>query len=88
MTRPAIHLPSPHWHRVGQGPCTTGAGEDNGIDHNKNWLRFPCVFILSRSDYLHPHPYEDTAPSSDSLTIQLPYQRSKGVVPTPQLLHV
>jgi hypothetical protein len=23
----------------------TGAGEDNGIDHNDNWLRFPYVFI-------------------------------------------
>jgi hypothetical protein len=33
------------------------AGEDNGIDQNKHWLRFPCVFIIFRSHYLHPHPY-------------------------------
>ena len=35
-----------------------GVGGDHGIDHNdKNWLRFPYVFILSRSHYPHPHPY-------------------------------
>jgi hypothetical protein len=36
----------------------TGAGEDNGVDHNQNWLRFPYVFIFSRSHYLPAHPYE------------------------------
>jgi hypothetical protein len=34
----------------------TAAGEDNGIDHNKNRLRFPYIFIFFRSYYLHPHP--------------------------------
>jgi hypothetical protein len=35
----------------------TGAGEDNGIDHNQNWLRFPYDSTFLRSHYLHPHPY-------------------------------
>jgi hypothetical protein len=35
----------------------TGAGGDNGIVHDKNWLRFPYVFMFSRSHDLHPHPY-------------------------------
>jgi hypothetical protein len=35
----------------------TGAGEDNGIDHSKNWLRFPYDSELFRSHYLHLHPY-------------------------------
>ena len=37
----------------------TCAGGDNGIVHNKNWLRFTYVFIFSRSHDLppHPHPY-------------------------------
>ena len=35
----------------------TGAGEDNGIDHDKNWLRFPYDSTFLRSHYLHPHPY-------------------------------
>jgi hypothetical protein len=34
----------------------TGAGEDNGIDHSKNWLRFPYDSELFRSHYLHLHP--------------------------------
>jgi hypothetical protein len=34
----------------------TGAGEDNGIDHDKNPLRFPYVTEFSRSHDLHPHP--------------------------------
>ena len=33
-----------------------GAGEDNGIDHSKNGLRFLWVIIFSRSHDLHPHP--------------------------------
>jgi hypothetical protein len=32
----------------------TGAGEDHEIDHNKNWLRFPYVFIFDRSHDLSP----------------------------------
>jgi hypothetical protein len=36
----------------------TGAGGDNGIDHNKNWLRFPYASEFSRSHDLHPHPYQ------------------------------
>jgi hypothetical protein len=35
----------------------TGAGGDNGIDHDKNWLTFPYVSICWRSHYLHSHPY-------------------------------
>jgi hypothetical protein len=35
----------------------TGAGEDNGIDHHQNWLRFPYDSTFLRSHYLHPHPY-------------------------------
>jgi hypothetical protein len=35
----------------------TGAGEDNGIDHKKNWLRFPYDSTVLRSHDLHPHPY-------------------------------
>eukprot|EP01047_Picozoa_sp_COSAG01_P000526 COSAG01_NODE_10_length_42970_cov_93.010007_22_plen_178_part_00 len=39
-------------------PSSTGAGDDNGIDHNhKNWLRFPYDSTFWRSHYLHPHPY-------------------------------
>jgi hypothetical protein len=34
----------------------TGAGGDNGKDHNKSWLRFTYVFIFSRSHSLLPHP--------------------------------
>jgi hypothetical protein len=37
-------------------PLSTGAGEDNGIDHDKNLLRFPCDSTFLRSHYLHPHP--------------------------------
>jgi hypothetical protein len=35
----------------------TGAGDDHGIDHNKNWLRFPDDSTFLRSHYLHSHPY-------------------------------
>jgi hypothetical protein len=35
----------------------TGAGEDNGIAQNQNWLRFPYDSTFFRSHYLHPHPY-------------------------------
>jgi hypothetical protein len=38
----------------------TGAGEDNEIDHDKNWLRFPYDSTFVRSHYLHPHPYSIT----------------------------
>eukprot|EP01047_Picozoa_sp_COSAG01_P045634 COSAG01_NODE_4221_length_5227_cov_3.990445_2_plen_151_part_00 len=38
-------------------PTHTGAGEDHGIDHNKNWLIFPNDSTFLRSHYLHPHPY-------------------------------
>eukprot|EP01047_Picozoa_sp_COSAG01_P006986 COSAG01_NODE_258_length_20077_cov_124.162429_8_plen_107_part_00 len=34
----------------------TGAGEDNGIDHNKDRLRFPYDSTFWRSHYLRPHP--------------------------------
>jgi hypothetical protein len=30
---------------------------DNGIDHRKNWLRFPYDSTVWRSHYLHPHPH-------------------------------
>jgi hypothetical protein len=36
-------------------PCAC-AGGDNAIVHDKNWLRFPYMFILLRSHYLLPHP--------------------------------
>eukprot|EP01047_Picozoa_sp_COSAG01_P065619 COSAG01_NODE_8898_length_2622_cov_1.340864_1_plen_217_part_00 len=42
-------------------PCDTCAGGDNGIDHSQNSLRFPNVFIFSRSHCLHPHPYRMAA---------------------------
>jgi hypothetical protein len=48
---PCIHHPSRH----------TGAGEDNGIDHSKNRLRFPYGFMFSRSHDLPPHPYTPPA---------------------------
>eukprot|EP01047_Picozoa_sp_COSAG01_P016156 COSAG01_NODE_821_length_13328_cov_2.385441_6_plen_290_part_00 len=32
------------------------AGEDSGIDHHTNWLRFPYDSTFLRSHYLHPHP--------------------------------
>jgi hypothetical protein len=35
----------------------TGAGEDNGIDHDRNQLRFPYDSTGLRSHDLHPHPY-------------------------------
>jgi hypothetical protein len=38
-------------------PIPTGAGGDHGIDHNKNWLRFPYVFISSRSTRTMPTPH-------------------------------
>jgi hypothetical protein len=34
-----------------------GAGGDNGIDHDKNWLRFTYVFIFCRSHDLPSPPY-------------------------------
>jgi hypothetical protein len=34
-----------------------GAGGDHGIDHNKNWLRFPYISMFWRSHHLPPHPY-------------------------------
>jgi hypothetical protein len=44
----------------GGGGCQsrrcTGTGGDNGIDHNKNTLRFPYASEFWRSHYLHPHP--------------------------------
>jgi len=33
---------------------STGVGEDNGIDHNQNWLRFPYDSTFLRSHYLSP----------------------------------
>jgi hypothetical protein len=48
------------------GHTDTGAGADNGIDHNKNltYLRFAYVFIRCRSHYLPPHLYMPSAPLS------------------------
>jgi hypothetical protein len=46
-----------HDHRGIGAHSHTGAGEDNGIDHHENGLRFPYVFIFYRSHYLRPHPY-------------------------------
>jgi hypothetical protein len=40
----------------------TGAGGDHGIDHHKNWLRFPYDSTFLRSHYLHPHPYVPMPP--------------------------
>eukprot|EP01047_Picozoa_sp_COSAG01_P014380 COSAG01_NODE_698_length_14177_cov_13.550039_12_plen_215_part_00 len=40
-------------HRKARSP---GAGGDDGIDHNKNWLRFPYDSTFWRSPYLPPHP--------------------------------
>jgi hypothetical protein len=34
----------------------------NGIDHQKNCLRFTYVFIVSRPHYLPPHPYYCSSP--------------------------
>jgi hypothetical protein len=46
-------------HALGSTPWwwRTGAGDDHGIDHHKNWLRFPYDSTFLRSRYLHPHPY-------------------------------
>jgi hypothetical protein len=43
--------------------CT---GEYHGIEHNKNWLRFPYDSTFWRSHYLHPHPYA-TGPQQASI---------------------
>jgi hypothetical protein len=41
-----------------RGEGSTGAGGgDHGIDHNKNWLRFPYVSTFWRSHHLPPQPY-------------------------------
>jgi|EP01047_Picozoa_sp_COSAG01_P014528 hypothetical protein len=40
-------------------PTTTGAGADNGMDHDQNGLRFPYDSTLLRSHYLHPPPYRN-----------------------------
>jgi hypothetical protein len=44
----------------GGGRCAarrvTGAGEDHGIDHQQNWLRFPYDSTCWRAHDLHPHP--------------------------------
>jgi hypothetical protein len=40
--------------------CCTGAGEDYGIDHHENWLRFPYDSTVWRSHHLQPHPYNIT----------------------------
>jgi hypothetical protein len=49
------------------GAATTGAGEDHGIDHNENWLRFPYDSTFLRPHYLppHPHPYTEAGAGSD-----------------------
>jgi hypothetical protein len=50
----------------------TGAGGDNGIDHNKNCLRFPYVSTFLRPRYLHPHPYTaSTAPQYPAVVAHL-----------------
>jgi hypothetical protein len=46
----------------------TGAGEDNGIDHNKHWLRFPYDSTFLRSHYLHPNPYHVSRPAGCART--------------------
>eukprot|EP01047_Picozoa_sp_COSAG01_P036289 COSAG01_NODE_2830_length_6998_cov_17.705754_2_plen_176_part_00 len=73
--------PKPSFHKTpALGPlntCTysrnTGAGEDNGIDHHQNRLRFPYDSTFLRSRYLHPHPYHtcscSTVPVRSFLTI-------------------
>eukprot|EP01047_Picozoa_sp_COSAG01_P046113 COSAG01_NODE_4302_length_5160_cov_16.365936_6_plen_89_part_00 len=48
-----------------------GGGGDNGIDHNKNWLRFPYVCIFSRSHDLHPHPYTAAAASPRGTAVHI-----------------
>eukprot|EP01047_Picozoa_sp_COSAG01_P019445 COSAG01_NODE_1079_length_11822_cov_4.368762_13_plen_119_part_00 len=47
--------------RIGKKPgdwCVlcTGAGEDNGIDHRKNWLRFPYDSTLFATPLSPPAP--------------------------------
>jgi hypothetical protein len=34
----------------------TGCRGDNGMDHDKNPLRFPYASVLLRTHYLPPHP--------------------------------
>jgi hypothetical protein len=46
-----------HKHMLTIHMIHTGAGEDNGVDHNNNGLRFPYDSTFLRSQYLHPHPY-------------------------------
>jgi hypothetical protein len=57
IIRPCDLHPQPSWttYLTTSLGCT-GAGGDNGIDHNKNWLRFPYDSTFLRSHYLHPHP--------------------------------
>jgi hypothetical protein len=52
-----VPVRAPRTPEVWRGLQAAAAGEDHGIDHHKNWLRFPYVFIFSRSHDLHPHPY-------------------------------
>lgn len=35
---------------------STACGDIMGSCHDTDWLRFPYVFIVLRSCYLHPHP--------------------------------
>eukprot|EP01047_Picozoa_sp_COSAG01_P005400 COSAG01_NODE_184_length_22692_cov_155.762758_6_plen_154_part_00 len=55
------------WHRAVRSLhcyAATGAGEDNGIDHSKNRLRFPYDSTFLRSHYLRPHPYHGCGAST------------------------
>jgi hypothetical protein len=48
----------------------TGAGGDNGVDHNNNWLRFPYDSTFLRSHDLQPHPYEQCGYRSSAQVVR------------------
>jgi hypothetical protein len=57
-------------------------GEDSGIDHNTNWLRFPYdfyIFAIPLSD-LHPHP---ASPSQPTQAVAHSMYALVGVEPPP-----
>jgi hypothetical protein len=57
---------------------STGAGEDHGIDHDKNWLRFPYVFsYLERARHRQNGPpvRDQTAAVPKRLVVESPWSQ-------------
>jgi hypothetical protein len=60
-----------------------GAGGDNGIVHDKKWLRFPYVLIFLRCLYLHPHPAIHCRAQQPPCTSRAPSWRAATHSPPP-----